>query len=144
MVDDDGKEGVLLKLAKGVCKGMQHIHAHGIVHLDLKPDNILIDAKHDALPSKWNARISDFGVATESSKPIPSNMQLGTSLFVSPEMLSSDRVGAPADVYSFAMTLLDIAATIEGGSLAEQWDGGFQSKATKYANPGLIASIDRT
>ena len=55
-------------------------------------------------------------------------------------MLSSDRVGAPADVYSFAMTLLDIAATIEGGSLAEQWDGGFQSKATKYANPGLIAS----
>ena len=55
-------------------------------------------------------------------------------------MLSSERVGAPADVYSFAMTLLDIAATIEGGSLAGQWGDGSQRLASKYSNPGLIAS----
>ena len=57
----EGKEGVLLKLARGVCKGMQHVHSHGIVHLDLKPDNILIDASYDAVASEWNARVSDLG-----------------------------------------------------------------------------------
>merc|ERR1712146_112950 len=66
--ENNGKEGVLLKLAKGVCKGMQHVHALGILHLDLKPQDILIDAKHDDIPSEWNARVSDFGVATESGK----------------------------------------------------------------------------
>ena len=132
------KEGVLLKLVKGVCKGMQHIHAHGIVHLDLKADNILIDSKRNALPLEWKARVSDFGVATESNQYSGTNLQLGTSLYVSPEMLRSDLVGTPADVYSFAITLLDIAATVEGGSLANQWDGGFQK--TKYSNPGLIES----
>ena len=83
---DEENEGVLLKLAKGVCKGMQHVHAHGVIHLDLKPDNILIDAKHDALPSEWNARISDFGLATDLSKDVPpSSLETGTSFSFRPK-----------------------------------------------------------
>lgn len=54
---------VVLKLAKEVAAGMAFIHQNEILHLDLKPGNILIDEYGDD-PDKMTAKITDFGFAT--------------------------------------------------------------------------------
>ena len=52
----------LLSLSIDICKGMNFIHQHEIVHLDLKPGNILVDRENG--PERMTAKITDFGFAT--------------------------------------------------------------------------------
>jgi serine/threonine protein kinase len=62
-----------IHIIDGILSGLSHIHSMGILHLDLKPSNILIERSNDDSPLKWIAKISDFGIArsinNEHSKP---------------------------------------------------------------------------
>ncbi|HEY6138421.1 MAG TPA: sigma 54-interacting transcriptional regulator [Thermoanaerobaculia bacterium] len=91
----DALYDVILEIASG----LHHIHHLGIIHLDLKPSNILVS-------DHGQAKIMDFGVAVESHQVL--NRQIrGTLHYMAPEVLRQDRVDSRADLYALGMTLYE-------------------------------------
>ena len=86
---------VLLQIAAG----LHHIHRLGIVHLDLKPSNILVS-------DSGSAKIMDFGLAVESRKVFDRQIR-GTLHYMAPEVLKQDRVDSRADLYALGITLYE-------------------------------------
>src|SRR5688572_7787553 len=82
-----------------IASGLHHIHRLGIVHLDLKPSNILVS--EDA-----TAKIMDFGLAIESRLVFDRKIR-GTLQYMAPEVLKQDRVDSRADLYALGMTLYE-------------------------------------
>ena len=95
-----------MQLCKGVCAGMAALHRGGVLHLDLKPGNILI-SEHGV---PW---VADFGLAHRLESTLASSMgsskgMRGTLPYMAPELFRGKKMGGPAygkpcDVYSFAM-----------------------------------------
>ncbi len=92
-----------LDIAIGVAKGLAAIHKHGIVHLDLKPANILMDRKDD----QWIPKIGDFGLARSS---VSLDLNLGATVgYASPEHYDSRITKTPAsDMFSFGILLYEL------------------------------------
>jgi serine/threonine protein kinase len=88
-------------LLAGICDALDYAHRHGVVHRDLKPDNILIDAETGA------PMLTDFGIAkaTFSDAQLTTAGQLiGTPHYMSPEQASGRAdVGARSDLYSLGV-----------------------------------------
>jgi len=82
-----------------IAAGLHHIHHLGIIHLDLKPSNILVD-------DHGKAKIMDFGVAVESHQVLDRKIR-GTLHYMAPEVLRQDRVDSRADLYALGMTLYE-------------------------------------
>jgi Nif-specific regulatory protein len=82
-----------------IASGLHHIHHLGIIHLDLKPSNILVD-------DRGKAKIMDFGVAVESRQVLDRQIR-GSLQYMPPEVLKQDRVDSRADLYSLGMTLYE-------------------------------------
>ncbi|HXH37151.1 MAG TPA: serine/threonine-protein kinase, partial [Thermoanaerobaculia bacterium] len=82
-----------------IASALHHIHHLGIIHLDLKPSNILVD-------EGGKAKIMDFGVAVESRQVLDRQIR-GSLPYMPPEVLKQDRVDSRADLYSLGMTLYE-------------------------------------
>ena len=82
-----------------IASALHHIHHLGIIHLDLKPSNILVD-------DHGRAKIMDFGVAVESRQVLDRQIR-GSLHYMPPEVLKQDRVDSRADLYSLGMTLYE-------------------------------------
>jgi Nif-specific regulatory protein len=82
-----------------IASGLHHIHHLGIIHLDLKPSNILVG-------DDGKAKIMDFGLAIESRQVFDRQIR-GTLQYMAPEMLKQDRVDSRADLYALGMTLYE-------------------------------------
>src|SRR5206468_4256451 len=82
-----------------IASGLHHIHHLGIIHLDLKPSNILVT-------DSGQAKIMDFGVAVESHQVLDRQIR-GTLHYMAPEVLRQDRVDSRADLYALGMTLYE-------------------------------------
>src|ERR1043165_3411997 len=91
----DALYDVILQIAAG----LHHIHHLGIIHLDLKPSNILVD-------EHGNAKIMDFGVAVEAHQVLDRPIR-GTLHYMAAEVLRQDRVDERADLYALGMTLYE-------------------------------------
>ncbi|HKS22355.1 MAG TPA: sigma 54-interacting transcriptional regulator [Thermoanaerobaculia bacterium] len=91
----DALYDVILQIASG----LHHIHHLGIIHLDLKPSNILVS-------DHGQAKIMDFGVAVESHQVLDRQIR-GTLHYMAPEVLRQDRVDSRADLYALGMTLYE-------------------------------------
>lgn len=85
-----------------LASALAHVHANGIVHRDVKPSNIVLDA--EGLPY-----LADFGIAllVDGARMTGSNEIVGTAAYLAPEQILGDEVGAPADVYSLGLVLLE-------------------------------------
>jgi Nif-specific regulatory protein len=98
----DGKNwDALYDVILQIASGLHHIHHLGIVHLDLKPSNILVN-------EAGRAKIMDFGVAIQSHQVLDRQIR-GTLQYMAPEMLRQDRVDSRADLYALGMTLYETA-----------------------------------
>ncbi|HEX2061242.1 MAG TPA: protein kinase, partial [Thermoanaerobaculia bacterium] len=82
-----------------IASGLHHIHHLGIVHLDLKPSNILVS-------DDGKAKIMDFGLAIEGRFVFDRKIR-GTLQYMAPEVLRQDRVDSRADLYALGMTLYE-------------------------------------
>ncbi|MBV9477515.1 MAG: sigma 54-interacting transcriptional regulator [Acidobacteria bacterium] len=91
----DALYDVILQIASG----LHHIHHLGIIHLDLKPSNILVS-------DDGKAKIMDFGLAIESRQVFDRQIR-GTLQYMAPEVLRQDRVDSRADLYALGMTLYE-------------------------------------
>jgi tetratricopeptide (TPR) repeat protein len=96
-------EGEAVPIAAQVCEGLKEAHRLGVVHRDLKPQNIMIDGD-------GNVRIMDFGIArslavkgvTEAGKII------GTLDYMSPEQVEGMEADARSDIYALGATLYEM------------------------------------
>lgn len=93
-----------LELFAGVADGLEYIHSQGLIHRDLKPDNILLTP--DLTP-----KIGDFGLALkledQASRITKSGMILGTFSYLSPEQILSRDVGPSTDLYALGCCLYE-------------------------------------
>jgi eukaryotic-like serine/threonine-protein kinase len=95
--------GLVLEIARQLAAGLQAVHAAGVVHRDVKPDNLyLIERDGEPLLLK----ILDFGMAKVlSSASSSSPTVLGTAAYMAPEQILAEPVDARSDVYSFGVVL---------------------------------------
>jgi serine/threonine protein kinase len=99
MIEQDGK--VSLEIATRVCReaasGLDALHAQGLIHRDVKPANILLDAQGITY-------ITDFGLAkdTQGSLLTRPGQALGSMDYMAPEQIRGEEVTAATDVYGLA------------------------------------------
>lgn len=98
---------VALKIADQLCMALDEAHTHGIVHRDIKPDNIfLIAFKGD----ESFVKVSDFGIAKSIDAHTDPNLTgagnvIGTPRYMSPEQILGGPVDPRSDIYSLGCVL---------------------------------------
>ncbi|MCS4488999.1 Stk1 family PASTA domain-containing Ser/Thr kinase [Corynebacterium sp. ES2775-CONJ] len=84
-----------------VLKGLDAVHQTGLVHRDLKPDNILISSHHQV-------KLSDFGLVRAAAHDGDQNSIVGTVSYLSPEQVSGASITPASDVYSAGLVLFEL------------------------------------
>jgi len=94
-----------IAVAKQVSEGLREAHRLGVIHRDLKPQNIMID-------EDGNARIMDFGIArsVKSKGQTEAGMIIGTPDYMSPEQAEGREADARSDIYSLGAVLYEMVA----------------------------------
>jgi serine/threonine-protein kinase len=94
-----------LRIARQLVAGLGAAHAVGVLHRDVKPENLILEAS-------GNAKLMDFGIARPIRRSEPGQTQpgmfVGTPHYSAPEQLAGDEVDHRADIYSSGVTMCEM------------------------------------
>jgi serine/threonine protein kinase len=93
----------ILRIALQICRGIAAIHSVGVIHRDLKPDNIMV-------VDSMRVKITDFGVARGDVSKLTGGAEqiLGTIAYLAPETLIGEKVTPAVDYYAFGAILYEL------------------------------------
>jgi len=105
----------VVAVARDCCAGLAYAHAAGLVHRDLKPQNLLLDPD-------CRVKIADFGIARtlDGTSLTLTGSVLGTAGYLAPEQAGGEQVAAAADIYGLGVTLHQLATGTMPGPDAAQ------------------------
>jgi serine/threonine protein kinase len=98
------KHDLALAIVRQICLGLEHAHAKGIVHRDIKPGNVM-------LTQFGRIKITDFGLAKltqANTSQTAANSILGTPLYMSPEQAFGESVDHRSDLFSLGTVLYEL------------------------------------
>ncbi len=102
------KEGKLpparvASIAREVADALDHAHRHSVIHRDIKPDNILLDASGHAV-------VTDFGIsrAAQAARLTQEGMVVGTPQYMSPEQAAGEEIDGRSDVYALGIVMFEM------------------------------------
>ncbi len=135
--------GKSLAIIEQVCEGLAEAHKLGLVHRDLKPQNIMID-------KAGNAHIMDFGIARSLSAEgiTDAGVIIGTPDYMSPEQVGGEDVDQRSDLYSLGVIFYEMVT----GQVPFQADSAFAvgmkhksevPQAPRTVNPLIPYDLDR-
>ncbi len=136
----NGPAGSILE---DVSSALDYAHGQGIVHRDIKPNNILVDGE-------GRAYLTDFGLAKTLDASLDltrSGSPMGTPAYMAPEQVTGDPVSPRTDIYSLGVTLYEMAT----GRLPFQSDSPMATammhvratyKPARALNPGIPAAVE--
>src|SRR5258708_30319836 len=94
---------VIVKIVDQIAGALAAAHRRGVVHRDLKPDNILLD-------EDGNAYLADFGIAKGASTDDLEGREniIGSPAYLSPEQITGQSITPRTDIYSLGITLYEL------------------------------------
>ncbi len=107
LIESDREKGLdpshALQIAMEVCRALRYAHSEGVVHRDVKPENIMIT-------QEGTAKLMDFGLARALDKPRLTNagMMIGTPAYMAPENALGRESDARSDLYSLGCVLYEM------------------------------------
>jgi len=119
-------------IARQICRGLHAAHEQGIIHRDIKPQNVLIDAKGEV-------KLMDFGIARMAEAPeamTQAGLIIGTPHYMSPEQIQGKQLDARSDVYSMGVLIYELLVgrrPFESSSLT----GVLTAHITEKAKPAI-------
>ncbi len=99
------------EIAADLCDGLAHAHQRGVVHRDVKPQNVIV---RDEEAAGRRAKLMDFGIAriAGSDTLTAAGEVVGTLAYMSPEQAEGEPAGPDSDVYSLALTAYECWAGV--------------------------------
>ena len=93
----------VISIAMMTLRGIEHAHDRGIIHRDIKPQNILLD-------TNGRVKITDFGIAKALSETrmTETNQVIGSVQYISPEQAKGQNTDERTDIYSFGIMLFEL------------------------------------
>ena len=117
--------GAAIGVALQIADALQAAHERGVVHRDIKPQNVLVTRTGDV-------KVTDFGIArAASSAATATGIVLGTAGYMSPEQAKGEPVGPRSDLYSLGVVLYEMLT----GNLPYEADSAI-AQAIKHINEG--------
>ncbi|NWF69616.1 MAG: protein kinase [Chloroflexi bacterium] len=90
-----------LRVVDQICAALHTAHRAGVIHRDIKPDNILLD-------EDGNAYLADFGIAKSGAETIDDTSASGTPAYMSPEQITGENLTPQSDLYALGFILYEI------------------------------------
>jgi tRNA A-37 threonylcarbamoyl transferase component Bud32 len=133
--------GMAAGVALQIADALQAAHENGVIHRDIKPQNVLITKTGDI-------KVTDFGIARATSSPLTATSAvLGTAGYMSPEQAMGEPVGPWSDLYSLGIVLYemltgDIPYRAEGPIAQAMMHVNERPRSPREVNPEVPESLD--